>query len=675
MMLLALLFSLVIPTLATGQSTFDLSQEGFHFIKKYEKFYNIPTKVNNIWYVGYGTPCREEDYPDGITKEEAESLLHAELKTSIADVNQFLSKHQIQVTQHQFDALTSFAFGIGTDWMNTAYRFSSYLIAGLNSYDAREVVDSMAVWCHVQGKVDESYLKRRIEEGQLLLYADYGSGSAPKFHYLILNAAEGKVSNNDTVCYEAGTAYGSLPLASRNGYQLEGWYTSSNQKLTAETIVSENLTVTAKWQAASALSFLDVTTSDWFYNDVYALTKSGVLHGVSATKFDPQNDLTRGQALKVILIAAGYGEKAPTTTHWASGYFSFASKEGFIPSSKSNLDEAITRLEIAQIAATALKLSNVNIPSPFEDTSDSAVLALYEIGVWRGYEEGSATVFKPNNHITRAEICAMINRINNLPDKPDSKPSPPPEEPEEETEQIYYAGKWIDVWKNVPVNPYDPNFFYKSNGFTHYRSNAYRYETGVDVSIYQGVIDWKKVKASGIDFAMIRVGGRGWGSAGNIFADQKFKKNIEGALNAGLGVGIYFFSQAITVEEAKEEARYTLDQIKGYNITYPVAFDWEPTGGEETRTYGLDTETLCAASNAFCKMIKDAGYHPMVYFNLHCGYTMFDLSKLMDYDFWYAQYNSAPTFYYGFDMWQYTSSGNVNGIPAKVDLNLYFHKK
>ena len=185
-LLFTMLFTLVVSASATGQNVFDLSQEGFHFIKKYEKFYETPTKVHQTWYIGYGSPCGESDYPDGITEEQAEALLQEELKTTIADVNQFISKHQIQLTQHQFDALTSFSFGLGTDWMSPSYRFSSYLIAGVENYDTREVIDSMAVWCHVQGKVDESYLQRRIEEGQLLLYADYGSGSAPSSYYKVI---------------------------------------------------------------------------------------------------------------------------------------------------------------------------------------------------------------------------------------------------------------------------------------------------------------------------------------------------------------------------------------------------------------------------------------------------------------------------------------------------------
>ncbi len=449
---------------------------------------------------------------------------------------------------------------------------------------------------------------------------------------------------------------------------------------------------TALYAQTDTLSFLDVNKQDWFYTYVYDLSKNGVISGHSATVFAPYETLTYGQALKLVLLAASYDEQKPIGNHWASGYLSFAVKQGFLPSSQVNLDAPINRVTIAQLAAKALKLPASTTPSPFSDCSEPAVTALSEKGILQGSTENNVSVFKPDSQINRAEISAIIWRIDQMevainptpdPDpKPDPTPNPDPTpdpkpDPKpnpDSNEKFLYQSKWLDVLPTVPKSPYDASLFYKEGPFTYYRSNAFTYETGVDVSIYQGDIDWKQVKEAGVDFAIIRVGGRGYGAEGKIYSDKNFEQNMDGALAAGLKVGVYFYSQAISKEEALEEASFVLDAIKGYNVSYPVVFDWE-IPNKTARTYGLATPTLTAAANAFCTEVQSAGYRPMVYFNLEWGYMKYDLSKVVQYDFWLAQYNSVPTFYYDFDMWQYTDAGKVPGIPGKVDLNLYFHKK
>ena len=138
---------------------------------------------------------------------------------------------------------------------------------------------------------------------------------------------------------------------------------------------------------------------------------------------------------------------------------------------------------------------------------------------------------------------------------------------------------------------------------------------------------------------------------------------------------MYYFSQAITVEEAREEAAYVIEQVKDYDLTYPVVFDWERQNYAGSRTQTVPSvSTMCKMANAFCEDITAAGYEAMVYFNPSEGYKQYDLSQLMDYPFWLAQYNSVPTFYYDFDMWQYTSTGRVPGISGNVDINLRFFR-
>lgn len=131
----------------------------------------------------------------------------------------------------------------------------------------------------------------------------------------------------------------------------------------------------------------------------------------------------------------------------------------------------------------------------------------------------------------------------------------------------------------------------------------------------------------------------------------------------------------MSVAEAQEEAYHVLDKLRGHEITGPVVFDWEVIGKREARTYGIETGVLCAAANAFCKIIKDAGYDPMIYITDYAGYVKYDLSEVMDYPLWYARYDvDAPSFYYDFAMWQYSSKGSVDGIKGNVDMDIWFIK-
>ena len=200
-----------------------------------------------------------------------------------------------------------------------------------------------------------------------------------------------------------------------------------------------------------------------------------------------------------------------------------------------------------------------------------------------------------------------------------------------------------------------------------------KYLTGIDVSEHQYDIDWEKVAADGIDFAMIRVGYRG-STAGQIYTDEYFEKNIAGATAAGLKVGVYFYSQAINAEEAAEEAAFVLNAIRPYKVTFPVVFDWESVRGRDARPYTVSRAVLWARAKTFCSAVEDAGYDAMIYFTQYLGYRKYILRQLSDYEFWYAEYEAKPRIVFNFDMWQYSSTGSVNGSDGDVDLNIYFRK-
>lgn len=228
-----------------------------------------------------------------------------------------------------------------------------------------------------------------------------------------------------------------------------------------------------------------------------------------------------------------------------------------------------------------------------------------------------------------------------------------------------------DVPKNVLMDAY---FRTDDKGVISYTQKGAYTAQGIDVSSWQGEIDWKKVAADGITFAIIRAGYRGY-EAGTVNEDRYFKKNIQGALAAGLKVGVYFFSQAINEAEAVAEAKFCLGLVKDYKITYPIVFDWEDVSDTDARTYKMPNATLTACAAAFCKTVEDAGYVPSVYFGASKGYLNLDLSKLKEYDFWFARYKSnVPKFYYRFSIWQYSSTGRVNGINGSVDRDISFKK-
>lgn len=191
---------------------------------------------------------------------------------------------------------------------------------------------------------------------------------------------------------------------------------------------------------------------------------------------------------------------------------------------------------------------------------------------------------------------------------------------------------------------------------------------GIDVSEHQGDIDWGSVKADGIGFAFVRVGYRG-SSNGTIVEDAKFEQNVAGAQAAGVELGAYFYSQATTEAEAVEEAQYVLQKLQGTSLSYPVAFDYEPTGNQGSRIYGLSNDQMRAIADAFCRTIEASGRTAIVYGN-QSDLARMDAASLYTYGYWYASYTSAPTLDMAFAIWQYTSTGQVAGISTSVDMDL-----
>ena len=225
------------------------------------------------------------------------------------------------------------------------------------------------------------------------------------------------------------------------------------------------------------------------------------------------------------------------------------------------------------------------------------------------------------------------------------------------------------VIRPLPVkNPYSAEDFAYVDGYL--TCLVGESVTGIDVSSHQGEIDWQQVKAAGVEFAIIRLGYRGY-ETGLLHEDTYARENLKNARAAGLKIGAYFFSQAITAEEAKEEAKFALEILEGMPLDFPLAYDWEYIS-EAARTGNVTGDILNSCVATFCEAVRGAEYAPMVYFNQELADTRLDITKFLDYPHWLAMYSGEMTYPYRIQMWQYTDDATVPGINGAVDLNLYF---
>lgn len=239
----------------------------------------------------------------------------------------------------------------------------------------------------------------------------------------------------------------------------------------------------------------------------------------------------------------------------------------------------------------------------------------------------------------------------------------------EGVDYLIFNDNYLPIYEDLGINEYDLEAFSEVDGIISYPDAR----LGVDVSQYQGDIDWQAVSDSGVTFAIIRLGYRGYGAEGNILLDEKFHQNMEGAQSVGMDVGVYFFSQATSVWETTEEAYFVLEHLEGYELELPVVFDWEFISHSSiARTNGINGRSITLYNQVFRAELAAEGYDTMVYFNQNLGYLYLDLEELADVPFWLASYRSSPNFHYHFDIWQYTDTGEIDGIEGYVDLNLMF---
>ena len=240
---------------------------------------------------------------------------------------------------------------------------------------------------------------------------------------------------------------------------------------------------------------------------------------------------------------------------------------------------------------------------------------------------------------------------------------------------VLYTG-----WQTIDGNTYyyDPATHQPVTGTQVIQGDIYSFSSsgvlgqkarGIDVSKFQGTIDWNAVAADGITFAIIRCGYRGYGS-GALVEDATFRRNIQGATAAGIQVGVYFYSQAIDEAEAVEEASMVVSLVQGYSLPYGVYFDTEKVAGDTGRADGISAAQRTANAVAFCEAIQAAGYKAGVYSYASWFYNNLNFANISKYRTWIAQYRDTLDFAYSYNIWQYTSQGRVSGINGNVDMNL-----
>ncbi len=431
-----------------------------------------------------------------------------------------------------------------------------------------------------------------------------------------------------------------------------------------------------RYRTAAEELFADLT-EDWYRDAIQCLRAAGVMQGDENNCANPASAITREAA--VVMLARAFlledGEQvlqfpdADLISDWAKGAVSVMAEAGyvrggddgsFLPARALTRAEAVTLLD-NMITACFYAPGSYDY-RPFEGLANFVIIAADDVEVLN-FDIGGDILLTEGIDPETVKLKTVNHYGRIMQYTPDGY-----------VRHLKAASYIVPVDESLPTCRHDTELFVKDeNGIMTYADPDVKTWFGIDVSSWQGKnIDWHKLREEGVYFAIIRAGYRGYGT-GKITPDENAIANIRGALDAGIKVGVYFFSQAINAAEAREEARFVLDMVRDYDISFPIVFDWETITYDEARTDEVETDELCRAANAFCETVAEAGYTPMLYSNQSVSLLNYELGRLQAYDFWYAEYRDQPTFYYDFDMWQYGATGHFAGIPdADVDVNISF---
>lgn len=405
-----------------------LSEDGINFIKIHEGFTQYAQWDYAQWSIGYGSACNPDDYPNGITEEEADALLREFVATFEGYVNRFVLKHGLTLNQHQYDALVIFSYGCGPGW-TSGCRMTAWL---LNPTTELEFVDAMGAWCHAGGDVLSGLVRRRILEAQIFLYGDYVGNNSPQYTAVCFQGNGGTLvaadRDHDIRYYNANEPYGVFPTAQYDGYTLEGWYDKNGQKITTSTIAGSYLVVYARW-VNSSLSFTDILSSAWYYQYVKEAVEAKLFSGISATTFAPNDSMTRAMLVSVLYRLDGrpdYSGSVPFTDvpddQWYSGSVVWAYQNKIVAGLDAvtfGPDVAVSREQIVSLLFRYAKYKGYDTSAsaslgafPDRDSTSTYAVSAFQwavaSGIISGIRDGSDIYLAPKETATRAQVATMI---------------------------------------------------------------------------------------------------------------------------------------------------------------------------------------------------------------------------------------------------------------------------
>lgn len=466
--------------------------------------------------------------------------------------------------------------------------------------------------------------------------------------------------------------------------------------------------------------FSDVAGTYW-EDAILKLHASGVYLGNNGKALSGSS-ITRQQAVTMIARAfqiesaeedLPFADEASIASY-ARGPVSAMIKKGYVDDVKENRfrpTDPITRAEVVRILGNLVDVLVQTTELYAKDTAGNLMINSPEGAQLTDMTIGGDLILAPgvNGAVTLTDVQLKGKLLNFSEIEPAflysyvPEPEPEPQTPEEppqssgiQPSEIYtptkttgetltYEKRTIPIYADPePIQVENGDFEWNGDRLE-YVGSKYRARFGIDVSAYQNresanqTIDWDAVREDGVEFAMVRIGLRGT-STGSVMADAYGTQNIDGAMAAGIETGVYFFAQAVTVEEALEEADFVIEQLKGHEIDGPVAYDWEMKDSTY-RVYGTSPEMATACAIAFCRRIEDAGYTPMIYAGKYVSYVKYDQGAIDGYLRWYPEYKSeksevlAPTICYQMDYWQFSSGCSIAGIGGRVDANLHLTRR
>ena len=463
------------------------------------------------------------------------------------------------------------------------------------------------------------------------------------------------------------------------------------------------------FQNASPADTFSDTAGTYWEDAILKLHASGIYLGNQGAAL-PSSTITRQQAVAMIGRAFRIAPEtaAPDYTdtdqiaEYAMAYVGEFEARGYLTDSAAGTfrpADPITRAELINILSNMVDTLVKETTTVTKDVSGSLLISAADGATLKGIQIGGDLILAPGvtKDVTLVD-CVIQGNIRNYgtgevrfeapqitPESTATKPSEVYKPGATLDRTLEYGGKTVPIYRDRPLNVFsDVDFIWtgeenENQRRLEYLGGEFRTRYGIDVSSFQGEINWDAVADDNIDFAMVRVGFRGTGT-GSLNTDKYYEQNIRGAMRAGLETGVYFFAQAVTVEEAIEEADYVISLLDGLDINGPVAYDWE-MHDSTYRVYGTSPEMATACAVAFCERVKAAGYTPMVYAGSYVTYMKYDQGALADYISWYPEYKGSssgrlcPTLAYHMDYWQFSSSCTVAGINGRVDMNLQFIRR